>query len=373
MNSDRVQTSPFFDALMDAAADAIIFIDKDGSILRFNKSAQRLFGFSEEEALGENVNLLMPETHRRKHDGYLRKYMDTGEAAIIGKGREEFGMRKSGEVFPIRLSVGQAQVGEDVFFVGIIHDLSQRHATEKKLRELEQQLFHADRLLTLGEMTAGIAHEINQPLTAISAYADAASHLIAKSAQEVDPAVHDICARISQQSRRAASVLDHLRELVRKGASRKTTQDIRDIINNTLLLFDYEIKKHNIDIQIRVPDHLARVYVDEVQIQQILVNLLKNSLDSMIGAGRDRGCISLETEERKGELLLTVTDNGPGVSEESLPHLFEPFYTNKPNGMGLGLSICKNIALSHGGSLTYRAVPEGGASFILALPQSSIG
>ncbi|HMB58606.1 MAG TPA: PAS domain S-box protein [Xanthomonadales bacterium] len=372
MKTIESESNPFFDALMDAAVDAIIIIDGKGIIWRFNKSAQRLFEYDEDEVVGQNVTVLMPEPHRHRHDEYLVNYQETGKAAIIGKGREENGRRKSGEVFPMRLSVGETHVDQQVFYVGIIHDLSRRKSTEEKLRALEQQLFHADRLLTLGEMTAGIAHEINQPLTAIAAYADAASHLLDKNTETTDSALHDICTRIGEQTRRAAAVVLHLRELVRRGASKKALQSIINIIKNTMLLFDYEIKKHNIVIQIVSPNNLPDVYVNEIQIQQILVNLVKNSIDAIVGEGRNQGRIVLEIEELKGELRLSVSDDGPGVSVEALPRLFEPFYTSKSNGVGLGLSICKNIATAHGGSLAYSPSCEG-ACFILSLPLSSIG
>ncbi|HLF29820.1 MAG TPA: PAS domain S-box protein [Xanthomonadales bacterium] len=363
----------FFDALLDAAVDAIIIIDQAGGIQRFNHSAQTMFGYSEDEVLQRNVNILMPEPARGRHDGYLGRYLETGKAAIIGIGRIERGMRKSGEIFPMRLSVGESRRRGQVHFVGIIHDLSEQNATDQKLKILEQQLFHADRLLTLGELTAGIAHEINQPLTAIAAYADAARHLVEKQPERMDPAVRGICARISDQSRRAAAVVERLRKLVRSGTTRKASHDIRNIIKSTLLLFDYEIKKTGIFIQVKAPDELPEVYADEIQIQQILVNLVKNSMDSLTDSGQLDGRVSISVSHTNNDLVVSVRDNGPGVLAESLPRLFEPFYTSKPQGVGLGLSICKHIAVAHAGTLSFVPQTEQGAQFVLKLPLSSIG
>ena len=362
-----------FAAILDAAIDAIIVIDQNAKIRRFNKSAERMFGYGEQEVLNLNVRMLMPEPLSSQHDGYIKRYLESGEARVIGIGREITGLRKSGEVFPIRLSLGEARTGDEIYFVGIVHDLSERQAARGKLKILEQQLFHADRLLTLGEMTAGIAHEINQPLTAIAAYADAVQHLVEQSSSQVDPSVHTICVRISEQSRRAAAVVDRLRKLVRSGTTSKARYNIGSIISSTLLLFDYEIKKTGVSLKVQMPGQPADVFVDEIQIQQILVNLVKNSLDAIAESGQVGGTIDIVIEQQQSELAISVEDNGPGVSDESLPHLFVPFYTSKEKGVGLGLSICKHIATVHGGSLVYDSSVAGRTRFTLKLPLSFIG
>ncbi len=373
MTSAAANDSSFFDALLDAAIDAIIIIDQKAGIRRFNRSAQHMFGYSEQEVLKRNISLLMPEPQRGQHDGYIKRYLETGRAAVIGIGREVTGMRKNGEIFPMRLSVGESRQQDEVYFVGIVHDLSERQANREKLKVLEQQLLHADRLLTLGELTAGIAHEINQPLTAIAAYADAARHLVERGPDPVDSALNTICSRISEQSRRAAAVVDRLRKLVRSGTTSKAWHNIKSIVNSMLLLFDYELKKTGIVLQVQTPEQLAEVFVDEIQIQQILVNLVKNSLDAIVESGQRDGRIDIVIAQERAELVISVVDNGPGVSEESWTNLFVPFYTSKAKGVGLGLSICKHIAAVHGGSLSYIPSQAGGARFTLKLPLSFIG
>lgn len=373
MTSLTKEQSGYFNALLDAAVDAIIIIDHLGVIQRFNRSAQQIFGYSETEVLQQNVSILMPEPTRTQHDRHISRYLETGKAAIIGQGRIERGQRKSGEIFPMRLSVGESKQADTVHFVGIVHDLSQAQATEQKVRMLEQQLLHADRLLTLSELTAGIAHEINQPLTAIAAYADAARHLMEKAPESIDPAVHTICSRISDQARRAGAVVERLRALVRHGTNSKASHDMRKIVTNTLLLFDYEIKTFGISIVTQAQEELPDVFVDEVQIQQILVNLIKNSLDALVQSGQGDGKVEISISCTPATLSVSVRDNGPGVSPESRPRLFEPFYTSKPQGLGLGLNICKNIATEHGGTLTYTSTGERGAQFTLQLPLASIG
>jgi two-component system sensor kinase FixL len=366
-----------FDALMDAAVDAIVIIDRKGLIQRFNRAAEKLFGYSEAEVRGQNVNLLMPEPHRSRHDGYLERYARTGEAAVIGRGREEWGLQRGGATFPMLLSVGEIKQAGLEGYVGIIRDLSDVRRAQEQVRSLEEQLLHADRLVILGELTAGIAHEINQPLTAIAAYADAGRKIIdrAEGASSGTPAedMHSICERIGGQARRAAEVVQRLRGLVRSGSVSKASHDINDIIKNILLLFEFEVKKTGTDLLFFPLEPPESLYVDEVQVQQILVNLVKNSLDAIADSGRAGGRVEIHVRRAGAELLIAVSDNGPGVPASQRARLFDAFFTTKPKGVGLGLSICRTIAAAHGGTLRYEQPEQGGSCFTLSLPLSFIG
>ena len=362
------------DAVMDAAVDAIIIIDGEGRILRFNQAAQGMFGYSADFVIGKNVKILMPQPHHSQHDGYLQNYAAGGKAGIIGIGREVSGKRSDGVIFPIHLSVGEIKVeSENRRYVGIIRDLTEQKAAQEQVHHLEEQLLHADRLVILGELTAGIAHEINQPLTAIAAYADAGKHLIARGAIDSLEDIQVICGRIAEQSRRAAEVVQRLRKLVRTGTVSKASHDLNSIIRNILLLFEFELKKNNIELDFIPADGIENLYVDEVQIQQILVNLVKNGLDAISAAGQVDGRIVIRVTQGNKEVLVSVQDNGPGVTPAVQLRLFEAFFTSKPKGVGLGLSICKSIAAAHGGSLSYASPAEGGSCFILKLPLEHIG
>ena len=361
------------EAAMDAAVDAIIIIDENGAILRFNLAATAMFGYTEEELRGDNVSRLMPEPHRGQHDSYLWQYRKTGEAMVIAKGREESGLRKDGETFPMHLSVGEFSHHGFRGYVGIVRDLSEMRSIQEQVRHLEEQLLHADRLVILGELTAGIAHEINQPLTAIAAYADAGCKLIDQIDDESVGNIQSICERIGGQARRAGEVVQRLRGLVRTGKVSKARHDLNRIIRNILLLFEFETKKTGTVLEFHPLESLEPMYVDEIQIQQILVNLIKNGLDAIAEAGRAGGRVEIRVEQTGMEVRISVTDNGPGVPEEFRPRLFESFFTTKPKGVGLGLSICKNIAAAHGGALHYLQPPEGGSRFVLTLPMRFIG
>lgn len=361
------------DALMDAAVDAIIIIDNQANIKRFNRAAEHMFGYLESEIREQNVKLLMPEPHRSGHDRYIERYSETGEAAIIGKGREVTGLRKDGEEFPMMLSVGEINQAAGNLFVGIIRDLTDMHAAQEKVRQLEEQLLHADRLVILGELTAGIAHEINQPLTAIAAYADAGRKIIDRNEAPPRKEMHFICERMGEQSRRAAEVVQRLRKLVRSGTVSKSEQNINQIIRNTLLLFEYELKRTSIELIFYPLESLRALYVDEIQIQQILVNLVKNSLDAISEAGFRGGRIEIRISESGPVVDISVIDNGPGVSAADREKLFDSFFTTKAKGVGLGLSICKSIAAAHGGNLRYSQSEQPGSIFTLSLPLEFIG
>lgn len=368
------QSDNLFDALMDAAVDAVIVIDDHGSIRRFSRAAQHMFGYSLDEVQGKNISMLMPEPHRRLHDGYLEQYRQTRVASIIGAGRETSGLKSNGVVFPIQLSVGEIsrpQAGNH--YVGIIRDLSEQKLAEEQVHQLEDQLLHADRLVILGELTAGIAHEINQPLTAIAAYADAGKSMVGRGSGIELQDIQLIYERIAEQARRAGEVVQRMRKLVRTGTLSKARHDLNQTIQNILLLFEYEINKSNVELQFIPDETLQSMYMDEIQIQQIIVNLVKNSLDAIHSAEQFDGEIEVRVAQLDKEVMVSVLDNGPGVPENLQKRLFESFFTTKPKGVGLGLSICKSIAAAHGGSLSFSSPPQGGSCFVLKLPLEYIG
>jgi two-component system sensor kinase FixL len=358
---------------MDAAVDAIIIIDEDGAILRFNPAAEAMFGYTEAEVRGRNVSVLMPEPIRSRHDSFLERYARTGEAAIIGKGRGETGLRRNGETFPMQLSVGEIRQTDRHSYVGIIRDVTEMRQAQQQVRHLEEQLLHADRLVILGELTAGIAHEINQPLTAIAAYADAGASIIDRIDEAPAADMRSICDRIGGQARRAAEVVQRLRGLVRSGSSSKARHDLNEIIRNILLLFEFETKKTGTQIRFFPCHSIGELYVDDIQIQQVMVNLVKNSLDAIAETGRSDGQIDIQVSIDDTQALVTVTDNGPGVPTQAHHKLFDSFFTTKPKGVGLGLSICKSIAAAHGGALRHEQPPDGGSRFVLSLPLKHIG
>ncbi|MBT8061970.1 MAG: PAS domain S-box protein [Gammaproteobacteria bacterium] len=369
----RYNGSASLDALLDAAVDAIIISDDEGTIVQFNSAAERLFGYAAADIIGQNLTTLMPPPDRNQHGQYMSRYLNSGQPAIIGIGREVTGLHASGRTVPVHLSVGEIKSGGRERFVGILRDLSEQKKYEAAVITLESQLAHADRLVALGELTAGMAHEINQPLTAIAAFSDAGARLIDNDNDAARTELKNICGRISQQARRAGDVIARLRRLSQKGELSKSSHDLQRLVQSALQLFDHEVRRSNAAIATHFNHRTKLVPVDEIQIQQVLVNLIKNSLDALAESATEPAQVHVHVEEEDEHLYIIVEDNGPGVDPENEPHLFEPFFTTKDHGVGLGLSICRNIAVAHGGNLRYKRSERGGARFTLSLPLTYIG
>jgi two-component system, LuxR family, sensor kinase FixL len=355
-------------ALLDAAVDAIIVIDQRGSITTFNAAAERLFGYVAGEVIGKPVEVLMPEPYHSAHHSYIERYLSTGEPHIIGIGREVLGRRANGETFPIALSVGEARDANGVRFVGIIRDLSAQRAAELQARSIEARLTHVGRFDLMGEMAAGIAHEINQPLSAIATYAQAARRILERE-QPGMTALIDVCRKIDEQALRAGRVIENLRRFIRKQDVRTEAVDVNAVVRDIMNLVNADAHAEGIRVNTNYADGLAAVRCNATQLQQVLLNLTRNAVDAMRGTPRkDRG-IAIATERgTDAGVRITVTDHGPGVAAQLGDNIFHPFVTTKREGLGVGLAISRTIVQSCGGSLGFRDNPAGGAVFVVELP-----
>jgi two-component system sensor kinase FixL len=357
-----------FQALLDAAVDAIIVIDERGQIITFNRAAERTFGYSAADVVGKNVTVLMSEPHRTQHGEYVARYVATGTAHIIGKGREVDARRANGEIFPASLAVGEAADASGRRFVGIVRDLSTQRAAEQRARALELRLAHVARFNLMGEMAAGIAHEINQPLSAIATYSQAAKRVM-QSAEPDVATVAEICGKIDDQARRAGQVIDNLRRFIKKQEIETQLLDVNRVVDDVLSLIEADARSEGIPIVVRGTDGLPRVRADAVQLQQVLLNLTRNSVDAMReGLGKERGIIIATARGDHGRVRITVTDHGHGVSRQLGDNIFHPFVTTKRDGLGVGLAISRTIIQSFDGSLSYEENPRGGAIFSIELP-----
>lgn len=355
-------------ALLDAAVDAIVVIDDRGSITTFNAAAERMFGYSAAAVLGKNVSMLMTEPNRSSHDEYLRHYAATGEARIIGIGREVEARRADGSVFPIRLAVGEAADARGRRFVGIIRDITAQRQAEQRTRSLEQRLAHVGRFNLMGEMAAGIAHEINQPLAAISTYAQAAARIVQRADADV-ASLADVCGKIDAQAQRASQVIENLRKFIRKQDIETQVLDVDAVLDDVWSLIEADGHAAGISVRrVRGAD-LPKVRADAVQLQQVLLNLTHNAVDSMReGAAKERGIEVATQAGTDGRVAITVVDHGHGVPWQLGDNIFHPFVTTKREGLGVGLAISKTIVLSFGGVLGYTDNPGGGSIFRVELP-----
>lgn len=357
-----------FYALLDAAVDAIVVIDKSGMVEIFNSAAERIFGYPSSEILGQHIGLLMPEPDRSKHDEYMNRYLETGEAHIIGIGREAVGIRNTGEEFPIDLAVNRFQSADEPKFIGIIRDISDRKAAQQTMEENREKLEHASRLSTIGELATGIAHEINQPLTAIISYAQACERMIA-SGKGIDDDLISALDNIGTQANRAADVISNLRGFAKYRSTNREWVDIESLISGLGPLMQLDAREHGVPVQIDISPGLPQINADPLQIQQVLLNLVRNAIDAMRDcADPGRGVVIRCENKRSAFLDIFVKDHGTGLTSDAIDHLFVPFFTTKEKGIGLGLAISHSIVAAHHGELQYERNPDGGSIFRVSIP-----
>jgi two-component system sensor kinase FixL len=356
-----------FGSILDTVPDAMVVIGDDGTIRSFSAAAERLFGYSAEEAVGCNVGLLMPGPDRSHHDSYIRKYLRTGERRIIGIGRVVTGLRKDGSIFPMQLTVGETGAGAGRSFTGFIRDLTESQEAEAKLHELQANLFHVSRLSALGEMASSLAHELNQPLAAINNYLKGCRRLLESEGDPRTDTIRDALDKAADQALRAGQIIRRLRDFVSRHESDKTIIRISRLIEEATALALVGAREQGVAVRIRVDPTVQCVLADGVQIQQVLVNLLRNALEAMQESKRRELDIGVRPADC-GMAEITVSDTGCGISPDVSQRLFESFVTTKETGMGVGLSICKTIVEAHGGHLAVDANPEGGTIFRFTLP-----
>lgn len=356
-------------SLLDTVPDAIVVIDEYGLIRDFSPAAERMFGWSADDLRGRNVSVLMPDPYRTAHDGYLERYYQTGERRIIGKGRVVVGERKDGLTFPIELSVGEMQVGGQRHFTGFIRDLTERQQAEARLQELQNELVHVSRLTALGEMASALAHELNQPLSAIANYLQGSKRLLARSDVPADR-VSDAIDRAAAQALRAGDIIRRLREFVARGETERTVESLPKLVEEASALALLGAKEHDIRVRFAFDRDVDLVLADKVQIQQVVLNLVRNAVDSMTaGSTGKRDLIISLSAAVDGMAQVTVADTGPGIDPVIAGQLFQPFITTKRTGMGVGLSISRTIVEAHGGRIWAEARDGGGALFGFTLQQ----
>jgi two-component system sensor kinase FixL len=358
------EDNSLFDALIATAVDGIMVIDEKGSVRIYNQACERLFGYTAAEVIGHSIKMLMPAPYHDEHDGYLKHYVTTGEKHIIGIGREVQGRRKDGSVFPMNLSVGEGMIRGERIFLGIITDISNREERERRILDLQSEMLHVSRLTDMGQVAAGLAHELNQPLTAILNYTNAGLDI---ADERGDDELKSVFGKVTEQASRAGNIIRRLRAFIEKRGPNRTDEDITRTIDEAIRLGQINAAERGIKLRVLFEQGLPNVSIDRVQIQQVLINLMKNAAEAM--EGLERRELTVTTGRISPELLqVSVADTGPGISDEMAEKLFQPFVTTKATGMGMGLSICRGIVEAHGGRLWLEANPGGGAVFRFNVP-----
>ena len=366
LNKQHLPAASEVRAIMDSAVDAIVTADERGVIRSFNRAAERLFGYRAQEAIGQPISLLMPEPDRSRHQQYIERYLATGDAHIIGIGREVEAQRKDGSRVPIYLAVSEFQVDGERRFAAVLHDIS----ADLEVRELRERLAQAEGMSALVETTATLAHELNQPLAAIATYAQAARVQTTGDDAKKLLATLD---KVVEQALRAGAVVKRVQGLVKGVAGdseRFEKADINALLAGVAALARTDAQRQGVRVSFEPSAPLPAVRCDPVQIQQVVLNLLRNGVDAVVAAGRSHGdVVRIHARRADGAVRICVEDSGSGVAADMGEAVFEPFHTNKPDGMGLGLAICGTIVAKHGGSLGFRNnAPRPGATFHFTLP-----
>lgn len=364
----RPEAEAHLRSILATVPDAMLVIDEKGTILSFSAAAERMFGYSESEVVGENVKMLMPSPDRERHDQYLINYLTTGKRKIIGVGRVTTALHRDGNTFPIELSVGEAWLGERRIFTGFIRDLTERQQTLLRLQDLQSELAHVGRVSEMGTLASSLAHELNQPLTAVASYCESARDLLdTEPDRETIAMVKEALDEAAQQAIRAGQIVRRLRDFMSTGETERHVESLQRLINEANALALVGSREHGIDVQLELDPTADSVLVDRIQIQQVLVNLIRNAIDAMLDS--NIRCLALRTaRDGKGLVEVTIEDTGSGISEAIAAQLFQPFVTSKQNGMGIGLSICRTIIEAHGGRIWFEPGANGGTAFHFTVP-----
>jgi two-component system sensor kinase FixL len=373
-SGDRLRTSwqrtttgeAHLGSILATIPDAMVVIDVNGVMQSFSAAAERLFGYAPADVIGRNVRMLMPEPYRSSHDGYIRRYLNTGERRIIGIGRIVVGERKDGSTFPMELSVGEVLSGNKQLFTGFIRDLTERQSTEARLQELQSELVHISRLTALGEMASALAHELNQPLSAIANYLKGSRRLLEDRTDPQMATVRDALDKAADQSVRAGQIIRRLRDFVARGESEMRVESIAKLIEEASALALVGAKERAVRARYQFDHDRDLVLADRVQIQQVLLNLIRNAVEAMEGCERRELVVSTEPIA-EDMIAVSVADTGSGIAPEVAGQLFQPFITSKVQGMGIGLSISRTIVEAHGGKIWATENPAGGTIFRFSL------
>lgn len=359
-------------SILATVPDAMIIIDEQGLVLSFSAAAEKLFGYSQTEVVGENVSMLMPSPDRDRHDKYLSNYRRTGVRKIIGIGRVTTAQHRDGNTFPIELSIGEARVGSRRIFTGFIHDITERQEAEMRLQDLRSELAHVGRVSEMSTLASSLAHELNQPLTAIASYCEGAHDLLDGTLDDVAIAtLREALKETASQAVRAGEIVRRMRDFISRGDTEHRVESLRRLIAEANALALAGGGQHPIEVQVELDPSADDVFVDRIQIQQVLFNLARNSIEAMINSPI-RSLMISSIAAPAGFVTVSIEDTGSGISETVADRLFQPFVTSKRTGMGIGLSICRTIVESHGGRVWFEEGSERGTIFHLTLPRAGV-
>ncbi len=361
----------FMKLVQDSIVEAILTVNEHGVVLSINRAGMRMFGYAANDVIGRKVNMLMPEPYRSEHDAYITRYLQGGKPHVIGVGREIQGLRNDGSTFPVWLNVSEIVRDGLRLFVGTLHDLTEQRRIEYAARERQEELTLLHRVYTAGEFAAVMAHELSQPLTAISGYSEAGLQHLRRGQVEPDGLI-DKFEKITLQTQRAGQVIRELRKFLTRDAQQREPVELNALIRSVIELLTPQALARNVRIKFMPSAAPITIMALEVQIEHVLVNLVQNAIEAIQAAGKAAGTITIRTSADPGDMVhVTVQDDGPGFTGDAARRLFERFYTTKPKGLGMGLAICRSIIEAYDGQIRAEQPMEGGTVFHFTLPHQA--
>jgi two-component system sensor kinase FixL len=338
--------------ILDSATDAIITINEDHIIVGYNRGAENIFGYTREEALGQDLKIIIPPPYKENHQDFVRRYIATRRPHVIGKHVQLNAQRRDGSEFPMSISFSVAEIRGDLYFTGIVRDITE-------YKGMEERLLRSERLAAVGNTVSHIAHEIKNPLAIIGGFA----RQLQKSPGLDDKSQHKLDI-INEEVTRLESMIAEMRDFVKRPSAQKEPGDLEVLIDDVVDLFEDTFQERHITVRREKAPETPSLSFDRQQIHQVLLNLFKNALEAMPLGGE----LTVATRVQGPHLELSITDTGQGMTPEVKASIFQPYFTTKEKGSGLGLAICQNILEEHGGCIIADSAPEQGSTFTIQIP-----
>ena len=356
--------------MIGTALDAFVQMDESGVIVEWNPQAEVTFGWSREEVIGKSLaELIIPSAHRAAHEAGFRQFLETGESngSLLGQRREMTALRRDGREVKVELAVTAHRRHTGYVFNGFIRDVTEQRAADSRLQQLQTELLHVSRFSAMGQMGSALAHEINQPLAAISNYLGAGRHLLERGQPPAEK-IREILDKAAEQAVRAGDIIRQLRSFVAKGETQRRPEVIGAVVEEATALAMIGTRHQNVRLSLQLDPDARVAVINRIQIQQVLVNLVRNAVEAMSDSPRRELAIGTRTLG-DGGIEVEIGDTGPGLAPEVAAQLFKPFVSTKSHGMGVGLSICQSIVEAHRGRIWAEANPGGGTIFRFTLPR----